>query len=143
MQKNAEKCRCNSLNFQFIAQTSKHLQNYLPSIQNCPFAPNLFRLLQSLSLFFYIAKGEKFDTSLPLPSSQIFRGCGLISYISQFFFLSISLCTPTSLSIFLILFSRHFLWTDKETFLTIKASQFENYFLFPLIIMNDSAVLIW
>ena len=136
------KCRCNSLNFQFIAQTSKCLQNYLPSIQNCLFAPNVFILLQSLSLFFYIAKGEKFDTSLPLPSSQIFQGCGLISYISQFFF-SITLCTPISLSIFLILFSRHFLWTDKETFLTIKASQFGNYFLFPLIIMNDSAVLIW
>lgn len=69
-----------------------------------------------LCLFFYIANREKFDTSLPLPSSQIFRGCGLISYISQFFFLSTTLRTPTSLSIFLILFSRHFLWTDKETF---------------------------
>ena len=68
-------------------------------------------------LCFFTLPKEKNLTLLSLsPRVRFFEGVAWLVTSVNFFFLSITVCTPTSLSIFLILFSRHFLWTDKETF---------------------------
>lgn len=89
-----------------------------------------------ISVCFFTLAIEK-NLTLPSlsPRVRFFEGVAMISYISQFFFLSITLCTPTSLSIFLILFSRHFLWTDKETFFNNQS--FLGWKLFPFSIDHN------